>query len=496
MVALYLVGAYAIFTSVLFCSSIDFRTICNMLIMFFIVYLSANSQGTISENTIKLNPMAQFEHLKLKIIAKGGDQNLNSADFEQILFTMICSSVIHMCFIGVYLTQNSLKDKFIDAVHFLYKNMRQFLGVNTRLNDIPVAFDSSVELEKIAIESSNFSDCQEFARLCNVEQRHGLTNIVNRNVWLRIPQNQCIGLLGPSGCGKTHIIDAIAGLRKPSSGVVFHAKPGIIGLCSQENKMLMTNSLERNLYTLARIRGLSHEDANDATEKVARMVGLTDSIKKPLSIMSGGMQRRGVIAMASVGGARLIIADEPTTSLDVHHKALIQKILMELTKMQDRSIMIVSHDMDEIRRVCKSIVMLYGTVLTVGTAEEICSRYSNAWRIRVRTTTHEAEKNRQIIFYSLHSLGSDITHEPTPESLVRYIESHKKKIDSIDTEVKIEFKVQRSRTGEYNLADVYRALNTGGCIELGFEITAMDLEDAFFEIIRLATTSSTLLAAA
>ena len=133
------------------------------------------------------------------------------------------------------------------------------------------------------------------------------------------------------------------------------------------------------------IQGISKEGAKARSIEMLNLVGIADPVgvyKKYPHELSGGMRQRVMIAMALLCNPRLIIADEPTTALDVTIQAQILDLLREIKKKINGSIMLITHDLGVVAEMADYVVVMYaGKVIEMGTAEDIFDRPMHPYTI-------------------------------------------------------------------------------------------------------------------
>ena len=133
------------------------------------------------------------------------------------------------------------------------------------------------------------------------------------------------------------------------------------------------------------IEGISKANAKKRSIEMLTLVGIADPegvYKKYPHELSGGMRQRVMIAMALAGNPKLIIADEPTTALDVTIQAQILELLKDLQKSQGCSIMLITHDLGVIAEMADEVVVMYaGKVIEMGTVEDIFDRPMHPYTI-------------------------------------------------------------------------------------------------------------------
>ena len=216
----------------------------------------------------------------------------------------------------------------------------------------------------------------------NLSKIIGKKSIVS-NVSFFVQSQEIVGLLGPNGAGKTTTFYMICGIIKPSQGKVFldgqditnlslsqRAKLGI-GYLPQESSIFSDLSVEDNLYIAAEAGVLSKEEQEKQVEFLLEAFNIK-AIRKRLGIkLSGGERRRVEIARALVNKPKFLLLDEPFAGVDPIAVADIQKVIVELTKMEI-GILITDHNVRETLKICnRAYVLESGSILASGSAKEI-----------------------------------------------------------------------------------------------------------------------------
>ena len=226
---------------------------------------------------------------------------------------------------------------------------------------------------------------------------HELTPAV-ANVHLSLPTKEIIGVVGQSGSGKSTLGMAIAGLLDPSqcvvSGVmklgdtridlsdsmspVWQTMRGSqIGYVFQDAQAALNPllTLEQLLVQPQRHRGIDTSTALRRVRELLEAVEIPDidrRLRQYPHELSGGMKQRVVIAAALLGNPHIIIADEPTTALDVTLQAQIIRLLKRLKDELELSIIFISHDIDLVADIANQIlVMKDGVIIDVGPSETV-----------------------------------------------------------------------------------------------------------------------------
>ncbi len=232
--------------------------------------------------------------------------------------------------------------------------------------------------------------------------RHGVVRAVD-GVSLTVGQAEVLGVVGESGCGKTVTCRTIMGLMPRrtsySSGeVIYHPRgdANLLGLSQRELRQLRGSHLAMifqdpmtALNPVATIGAqlteavtahaqISRAEADKRAIDLLARVGIPAPAQRMRDYpfqFSGGMLQRALIAIALASGPRLLLADEPTTSLDVIIQDQILSLLLELQRDTGMSMILVSHDLAVITEVCDRIIVMYGgQVVEEGDTETIISQ--------------------------------------------------------------------------------------------------------------------------
>ncbi|XP_063074491.1 phospholipid-transporting ATPase ABCA1a isoform X2 [Engraulis encrasicolus] len=168
-------------------------------------------------------------------------------------------------------------------------------------------------------------------------------------------EDQITSFLGHNGAGKTTTMSILTGLFPPTSGTAYILGKDIqselstirqnLGVCPQHNVLFSMLTVEEHIWFYARLKGLSEEKVKAEMEQIIMDVGLPHKRKSRTSQLSGGMQRKLSVALAFVGGSRVVILDEPTAGVDPYARRGIWDLLLKYR--QGRTILLSTHHMDE-----------------------------------------------------------------------------------------------------------------------------------------------------
>ena len=188
------------------------------------------------------------------------------------------------------------------------------------------------------------------------------------------------GILGPNGAGKSTLFKLLMGRLKPSSGNVrlFGVDPWEstapyrrVGYVAETEKLYDWMTGHDFVSTLARLHGMTREEASDRASHVLNFVGLADVQNKEIGKYSKGMRQRVKIAHALVHDPDLIILDEPLHGCDPIARTSIMSVIRDLGT-QGKTVLVSSHILDEIERITEQIVILHnGRLLALGNLHAI-----------------------------------------------------------------------------------------------------------------------------
>jgi NitT/TauT family transport system ATP-binding protein len=174
-----------------------------------------------------------------------------------------------------------------------------------------------------------------------------------RRIRLVVGCGEFVSVLGPSGCGKSTLLGAIGGFVRPFRGSVFVDEREVLqpaaerGIVFQQHSLFPWFSALENVAFGLKMHGVAASERRGRAREMMELVGLAGFEKLYPAQLSGGMQHRAEIARVLVNHPRVLLMDEPFSSLDAQTKLTMQELLLEIWAKLRTTVVFVTHDIDE-----------------------------------------------------------------------------------------------------------------------------------------------------
>ena len=209
--------------------------------------------------------------------------------------------------------------------------------------------------------------------------------LVIKNISFKVKKNSIVGILGKNGAGKTTLLGMLLGLITPTKGDVY-----IFGKNLKFNKKEILSEInfqspyvdlpkkmtvEQNLSFYSRLYGV--KNFSKVIEVLVNELKINDLLKKNYGALSAGQKTKINLCKALLNKPKLLLLDEPTASLDPETSIFIRNYLLEYQKKNSSSILITSHNLNEVQAMCSNIILLKsGEIVSQGNIKQILKNYN------------------------------------------------------------------------------------------------------------------------
>ena len=217
----------------------------------------------------------------------------------------------------------------------------------------------------------------------NLKKKYGSKEAV-KDISFCIKEDEILGLLGPNGSGKTTTIGMLLGLLKPTNGEII-----IDGKKIEENRIETLQKInfispyielpkkltvKQNLIVYCKLYNVL--DSKNRIEYLVEKLRLGDLLNRVTGELSSGQKNRASLAKALINNPKVLLLDEPTASLDPEIGDFVRSFLENYKKERKISILLASHNMNEVTRLCKTIFMMKdGVIIDKGNPSELIKKH-------------------------------------------------------------------------------------------------------------------------
>ncbi|WP_175598141.1 ABC transporter ATP-binding protein [Paenibacillus luteus] len=186
-----------------------------------------------------------------------------------------------------------------------------------------------------------------------------------------VADGEFVSIIGPSGSGKTTLFQVIGGLERPSEGEIWidgkkaNGERGHISYMPQQSSLLPWQTVAGNIELALTISGVNGKIAKEQTSEWLNRIGLTEYAKAFPHVLSGGMQQRISFLRALLAPQRLMLLDEPFGALDALTRVQMQQWLMSIWEQNRRSVLLVTHSIEEALYLSDRVIVLSASPATV-----------------------------------------------------------------------------------------------------------------------------------
>ena len=217
----------------------------------------------------------------------------------------------------------------------------------------------------------------------NIKKNYGKNEAV-KGISFNIKEDEILGLLGPNGSGKTTTIGMLLGLLKPTSGEIFingqKLEGNRIEILEQINfispyiELPKKLTVKQNLTVYGKLYKI--KNINERIEYLSEKLRLSELLNSITGELSSGQKNRVSLAKALINEPKVLLLDEPTASLDPEVGDFVRSFLENYKKEKKISILLASHNMNEVTRLCKSILMMKdGIIIDEGNPKELINKH-------------------------------------------------------------------------------------------------------------------------
>lgn len=187
---------------------------------------------------------------------------------------------------------------------------------------------------------------------------------VIRSISFSLAKGEIVSIVGPSGCGKTTLLNMICGLLAPTTGgVLWHGRelngvPAHVGYMLQKDLLLPWRTAIENVMLGLQVKQMPRRQRRERALQLLDQLGLAGFADYYPSALSGGMRQRVALARTFAPDPEVLLLDEPFSALDFQSKILIERDTVRLVRDQGRSLLLITHDVEEAVGMSDRVIVL------------------------------------------------------------------------------------------------------------------------------------------
>eukprot|EP00916_Digyalum_oweni_P011084 GHVL01018421.1.p1 GENE.GHVL01018421.1~~GHVL01018421.1.p1 ORF type:complete len:1638 (-),score=198.16 GHVL01018421.1:51-4964(-) len=340
-------------------------------------------------------------------------------DYGSVLIMMIFDIVLFFL-LGVYFDSVIPGDVGSAKPFYFLFTPSFWKSVMSRTSAVPEIHDSMDHFDETRPESDCFeavrSDARVTVKVRNLRKVFSLGLLGREKMVavegssMNIHEHEILALLGHNGAGKTTTIGMLTGLTPVSSGDAWiydrsvkremHVIRKSLGVCPQHDVLYGTLSVLEHLSIYSDIKGVPRSQKRTVIAAMVNALHLREKINAKSSTLSGGQKRRLSVAMALIGGSKMVFLDEPSTGMDPFHRRILWDVLK--TEKINRTIILTTHFMEEADYLGDRIaIMAHGKLMCLGTSMFLKLRFGVGYTLTCcrnhHSTRHELSLLKSLI---------------------------------------------------------------------------------------------------
>jgi len=302
----------------------------------------------------------------------------------------------------------------------------------------------------------------------NRKEKKYINKIVNDTTY-GVNNGECLGVLGPNGAGKTTSISMITGILSHTHGRVVYGDKDLnkteltdlsLGYCSQIDALWKVLTVKETIEFYLDICGYPKKDIPRYIKALTETCGMENHINKKVKELSGGTRRKLSLIVAICSSPKYLILDEPSVGLDPFTRRYMWKIITELKKVRNSSIILTTHSTEEAEALCERIaILIEGRLVFIDTPESIKMNYNRNYTLEV--STNFPDKFEEFVNKNnLFGLGPNEKYQlETSAHYQKYFVEMKtkniSKVFSLLEKAKEKYIIGQYNFGQYSLEQVY-----------------------------------------